>query len=197
MGLLRSFVATDIPPTIQKSIQRQVNNLRNVIGDLSIRWMPVQNIHLTLKFLGNVSQADVDTLTQILYTQADSHLPFDININGLGSFPNSKRARVLLIRIQASAELDALQRGVESACTNVGFRSESRPFSPHLTIGRLRRGVSSSDQSKIHKVLGEVKIDSLGTARVDSLNLYKSELKPTGSVYTKLFSAPLTLRGEI
>ncbi len=191
MGLLRTFIAADIPPSTQKHIQQQLDNLRNGIGDFAVRWVPVHNIHLTLKFLGEVSSADVDMLTEILRAQADSQPMFDIHINGLGSFPSSKRTRVLLIRIQASAELEALQRGIEFTCSNVGYRSETRPFSPHLTLGRVRRGISSSDQMKIHKTLDEVKIDSLGTARVDSVHLYKSELKPTGAVYTKLFSAPL------
>lgn len=197
MSLLRTFIAIDIPPAIQKSIQLQINNLRNIIGDSPVRWVPVHKIHLTLKFLGDVSPADVEILTQILRTQVDSQSAFDIHINGLGSFPSSKRVRVLLIKTQASAELEALQRGIESACGGAGFRAESRPFNPHLTIGRVRRGVSSSDQMRIHKALNEIKIDSLGIARVDSIHLYKSELKPTGAVYTKLFSAPLSKRGEI
>jgi len=173
-----------------------VDHLRNLIGESSVRWVPVQNMHLTLKFLGDVSQADVDTLTQLLRTETETRSAFDISIGGLGSFPSPNRARVLLIRIKASAELEALQRGIESACTRVGYRSESRPFSPHLTIGRVRRGISSAEQTNIHKTLTEFKIDSLGTARVDSIHLYKSELKPSGAVYTKLFSAPLHNRGE-
>lgn len=197
MDRLRTFIAVDIPPPIQKSIQQQINNLRTHIGDSSVRWVSPHNIHLTLKFLGDVSHADVDTLTQTLRTETASHSTFGIQINGLGSFPDSKRIRVLLNRIQASAELEALQRGIESACREVGFRAETRHYSPHLTIGRVRRRVSSSERTKIHKTLAEVKIDSLGTARVDSVHLYKSELKSTGAVYTKLFSALLHKRGEI
>ncbi|HSG44716.1 MAG TPA: RNA 2',3'-cyclic phosphodiesterase [Anaerolineales bacterium] len=197
MDRLRTFIAVDIPSPIQKSIQLQINNLRKIIGDSSVRWVSVHNIHLTLKFLGDVSLDDVDTLSRILSTETDNHSAFDIQINGLGSFPGSKRVRVLLNRIKASAELEALQRGIESACSKTGFKSEARPFKPHLTIGRVWHGVSSSEQIKICKTLDGVKIDSLGTARVDSVYLYKSELKPTGSVYTKLFSAPLRERGEI
>jgi 2'-5' RNA ligase len=197
MSLLRTFIATDIPPVIQKSIQQQVNSLRDIIGSSSVRWVPVHNIHITLKFLGDASSTKVDILKQIIHTEADSHPAFDIHISGLGSFPSPKRARVLYIRIQASAELEALQRGIESACVRVGFESESRPFSPHLTIGRVRQGISTSDQQKIYEILRDVKIDSLGKARVDSVHLYKSERKPSGAVYTKLFSAPLHNRGEI
>lgn len=196
MGSLRTFIAAEIPLSIQTSIQKQVDGLRHRIGNSSVRWVPAQNMHLTLKFLGEVSQTDVGILTGILRAEAESRSAFDITISGLGSFPNSKRASVLFIGIQAPAELEALQRGIESACVRAGYRPETRPFSPHLTIGRVRRGVTSSDRTKIRRTLDEFKIDSLGTARVDSIHLFKSELQPGGAVYTKLFSAPLHSRGE-
>jgi len=191
MGLLRTFIAVDIPPSIKNSIQIQVDNLRKFIGDSSVRWVLVNNIHLTLKFLGDTPPSNLDLLKQTIRTQADSFSEINITISGLGSFPSPKRARVLLVRIQAPAALEALQRGIDLACAQLGYKPETRPFSPHLTIGRVRRGVSSSNQIKIHKALTEVKIDSLGTTSVDYIHLYKSELSPAGAKYTKLFSAPL------
>lgn len=188
---LRTFIAVDIPPTILHSIQQKMAPLQKAIGDVAVRWVPVSNFHLTLKFLGDVSPDNVDVLTRILCTEADSCQKFDLHISGLGSFPNSKRPRVLFIGIQAPAGLDALQRGIESATAKLGYKSEARAFSPHLTIGRVRENITSVDQQKIRRAMEEIKIDSLGTARVDSVHLYKSELKPTGSVYTKIFSAPL------
>jgi 2'-5' RNA ligase len=194
MGSLRTFIAAEIPLSIQTSIKQQVDGLRNRVGNSSVRWVPVQNMHLTLKFLGNISQTDVGILTGILRSEVESRPAFDITVGGLGSFPNSKRAHVLFIEIQAPTALVTLQREIESACVRASYKSESRPFSPHLTIGRVRRGIPSSERTKIHKTLDETKIDSLGTARVDSIHLFKSELKSSGAVYTKLFSAPL--RGE-
>lgn len=190
MGLLRTFIALDISPDIQQAIQHHVDTLRKAVGD-SIRWVPVKNIHLTLKFLGDVSPADVDALTRMLRTEADACPSFDFTVGGLGSFPSPRRARVLWVGIQAPAELEALQRGIESAAVRLGFESDPRLFSPHLTLGRVRDRIAASDQQRIQKTLEESKIDSLGTARVDSVHLYKSDLKPGGPVYTKLFSAPL------
>lgn len=192
MGLLRTFIALDIPPDIQQAIQHHVDTLRKAIGD-SVRWMAVKNIHLTLKFLGDVSPADVDALTRMLRTEADACPAFDFTVGGLGSFPSPRRARVLWVGIQAPAELEALQRRIESAAVRLGFESDPRPFSPHLTLGRVRDRIAASDQQKIQKTLEESKIDSLGTARVDSVHLYKSDLKPGGPLYTKLFSAPLKI----
>lgn len=190
MGLLRTFIALDIPTNIQKAIQQNADDLRKAIGDL-VRWVPIKNIHLTLKFLGDVSAADVDILTRMLHAEADSCPAFEFSVGGLGSFPSPKRTRVLWVGIQAPAELEALQRGIESACARLGFESDPRPFSPHLTIGRVRDTASAADLQRIRQTLEETTIDSLGIARVDSVHLYKSDLKPGGSVYTKLFSAPL------
>ena len=191
MSLLRTFIAVEIPPQVQKQIQQATELLRNAIGTSLVRWVSAQNIHLTLKFLGDVSPASVDQLTQILRAEADSCPAFDMQISGLGSFPSLRRPRVLIIGIQAPAELEALYRGIESACTRLGYASEQRDFSPHLTIGRVKQDASATDQQRIRRALEETKIDSLGTARVNSVHLYKSDLKPTGSVYTQIFSAPL------
>lgn len=187
---LRTFIAVDIPPPIQQAIQKKVNNLRQYAGD-SIRWVQVKNIHITLKFLGDVSPSGVEELTRMLQTETDSCPAFEIAISGLGAFPNSKRPRVLYIGVQAPAGLEALQVRIETACSRLGYESDPRPFSPHLTIGRVRDHVSPDGLQKLRRALEETKIDSLGTVRVDSVHLYKSELKPGGPLYTELFSAPL------
>ena len=191
MSLLRTFIAVEIPSHVQKKIQQETEPLRKAIGASFVRWVSIQNVHLTLKFLGDVSPASVDTLTQMLRAEADSCPEFDMQISGLGSFPSLRRPRVLFIGIQAPAELEALYRGIESACARLGYESEGRGFSPHLTIGRIKQDASASDQQKVRHALAETKIDSLSIARVNSVHLYKSDLKPTGSVYTQIFSAPL------
>ena len=190
MILQRTFIALEIPQEIQQIIHKEIAHLRNTIGTL-IRWVPSENMHLTLKFLGNISPANLDMVTQMIRAEADSCQPFVMQVGGLGSFPSPKRPRVIYIGLQAPAELEALQHGIESATTRLGYESEERSFSPHLTVGRVRQNILASDQQKIQRALEETQIDSLGTARVDSLHLYNSELKPTGSVYTRLFSAPL------
>ncbi len=191
MALLRTFIAVEIPGSIHQAILQKTEALRDTLGTASVRWVPVQNIHLTLKFLGDVSLANVEILTQMLGVEAGKVDPFELQIGGLGSFPSLKRPRVLFVGIQAPAALEALYRGIDSACARLGYPSDQRRFSPHLTLGRVKQDATASDQQKIRRILDEIKIDSLGTARVDSVHLYKSELKPNGSVYTRLGSAPL------
>ena len=181
----------EIPSHIQQTIQQKTELLRRTLGTTLVRWVPLQNVHLTLKFLGDVSPANLDILTQMLRTEADSCSSFDINFSGLGSFPSLRRPRILFVGIQAPAGLEALYHTIEAACARLGYASEERAFSPHLTIAHVKQAASRVAQQKIRQALAGVKIDSLGTARVDSVHLYKSELKPTGAVYTPIFSARL------
>lgn len=190
MSLLRAFIAVEIPAEIRQSIYGATARLRDQTGPL-VRWVPIENMHITLKFLGHISPANVDLLSQMIRAEAGLFPCFDFSLSGLGSFPSLKRPRVIYIGIQAPATLDALHRGIESASHRLGYESEERGFSPHLTIGRVKQNVNSSEQQTIRRALEDSKIDSLGTTRVDSVHLYKSELKPTGSVYTRLYSAPL------
>jgi RNA 2',3'-cyclic 3'-phosphodiesterase len=190
MSLLRAFIAVEIPPEIRQTVCNATSSLRKGIGPL-VRWVPLENIHLTLKFLGDVSPANVDMLSQMLVAEADLFSCFDLRFHGIGSFPNLKRPRVIYIGIQAPAALEALQRGIESASRRLGYESEERGFSAHLTIGRVKQNITGSEQQTIRRALEEAKIDSLGTARVDSVHLYKSDLRPAGSVYTRLFTASL------
>ena len=190
MSRLRAFIAVDLPLEIRQNIHFATSNLRRD-NELLIRWVAVENLHLTLKFLGDISSENVEVLTQLIHAQADSFNSFDIHLTGIGSFPGPKRPRVIYIGIQAPVALEAFQRQIESATRRLGYNPEERAFAPHLTIGRVRQHVSADDQQKIRRALEESTIDSLGTARVNSVHLYESDLKPNGPAYTKLFSALL------
>jgi 2'-5' RNA ligase len=114
-----------------------------------------------------------------------------MQIGGLGSFPTPRRARVIWIGIQAPAAFENLQRGIEFAAARLGYEPETRPFSPHLTIGRVRQQVSASDQQQVRAALERTQVGDLGAAEISTVHLFKSDLQPTGSIYTRLFSAPL------
>ena len=190
MSLVRAFIAVEIPIAVRQAVCVAISDLQKATGSF-VRWVPMENMHLTLKFLGDISPSNVDMLTQMMRSEADLYHCFEIHLNGLGSFPNLKRPRVIYIGIQAPAALVALHRGIESASRRLGYESEERGFAPHLTIGRVKQNVTATEQQTIRHALEETKIDLLGKARVDSVHLYKSDLKPTGSIYTRLYSAPL------
>jgi 2'-5' RNA ligase len=191
MGLLRAFLASELPPPLQDAIQTATTSLRQTLGDELIRWVPIRNIHLTLKFLGDVSPSSLDLIEQMLATEAAQVPCFEVQIEGLGAYPNSRRPRVLWVGLSAPASLVALQHAIEAASARLGFESEDREYSPHLTIGRVRQDISSTEQHKIRAALESTLIGNLGSARVDAVHLFKSDLQRTGSIYTKLFTTPL------
>jgi len=191
MSLLRAFIAVEIPHEIHKAIENKTAPLRATLGNSLIRWVPTSNMHLTLKFLGDTSPTNVEMLAQILSAEAGQHPAFKIQFRGLGVFPNPKRPRVIWIGIQAPEELAALQHGIKSAAAKLGYPPEERPYSPHLTIGRVKQGPNSGDMQKIRTALEGTKVGELGTAPVNAVHLFKSDLKPTGAVYTCLHTASL------
>ena len=191
MGLLRAFIASELPSTLQETIQNAASPLRQALrGDL-VRWVPAHNIHLTLKFLGDVSPANLDLIKQMLVAEAEDFTPFDIQVEGLGCYPNSRRARVLWVGLKAPPQLAALQRAIEAGAGRLGYESEDRNFSPHLTLGRVRQNATAADLQIIRAALEDTRIGYLGGARVDAVHLFKSELRPEGSIYSRLFSATL------
>ncbi|CAG0955430.1 RNA 2',3'-cyclic phosphodiesterase [Anaerolineae bacterium] len=191
MSLLRAFIAIELPSHVCEAIQKQTTRLRQTLGNDIIRWVPTENMHLTLKFLGDTSTSHLDFLKQMLVREADLHPQFDMQLGGVGSFPNQRNPRLLWIGIHAPASLVSLQRGLESGASRLGYKPEERAFSPHLTIGRVRQTAGLSDLQKIRTVLGTLQLGNIAFSRVDSVHLFKSDLQPGAPVYTKLFSAPL------
>jgi RNA 2',3'-cyclic 3'-phosphodiesterase len=186
---VRTFVAVELPASIQQEILKQTARLHQSLGEDLVRWVPVENMHLTLKFLGDVPANHLDFLKQSLVQIAGSSAAFDLQVDGLGAFPNLKQPRVLWIGIQAGSNLHNIQKNIESAMDRLGYKKEERPFSPHLTLGRIRPATSPSDNVKIRDALQAIQLGRIGTARVNSVHLFKSDLSPAGSQYTKLFSS--------
>ena len=191
MSMLRAFIAIELPVELQKAISRSTGQLQKSAGKSGVRWVLVENIHLTLKFLGEVSPSQVDLLQQMLTIEAHQYSRFQISIRQLGAFPNSRRPRVIWLGVDAPPELASLQRGIELAAAKLGYPPEEHAFSPHLTLGRVRENASATEVTGLCAALESIKIDTLGMAQVDAIHLFKSDLLPNGAIYSKLFSANL------
>jgi RNA 2',3'-cyclic 3'-phosphodiesterase len=192
MSLLRAFIAIELPNNTLEEIEKQTASLRQDLGNNIVRWVPLQNMHLTLKFLGDIASSHVDFLKQLLTREAESHSQFYLQLGGLGSFPTLRRPRLLWIGIHAPADLSSLQKGIEAGTSRLGYEQEEHPFSPHLTIGRIRQNINALEMQKIRTALATIQLGKIGTFKVDSVHLVKSDLLPNGSIYTKLFSARLS-----
>lgn len=189
--MLRSFIAVKIPQEIQGAVARSIAPLQKSLPRPLVRWVAPENVHLTLKFLGDVSSVNLERLAEALKVETRNHEIFTVSVRGLGAFPTARRARVLWIGLEAPAELQALMRGVETVAASRGYPAEDRPFSPHLTIGRVGQNASTTDLRRICAALEGMNVGALGLVRLDAVHIFKSDLLPGGSVYTALYNLPM------
>jgi 2'-5' RNA ligase len=186
METIRSFIAIELPTGIQAEFGRVIQLLSPAGTQTPVRWMTPQNIHLTLKFLGDIKLSGVNQLKDALKQECRRHGPFEIRVGTLGAFPNIHRPRVIWIGVQAPPELAALQQGIETSLLTLGYPPEDRQFSPHLTLGRVSQQVRAVDIDKLSSLLTKTRVGLLGIHEVRSVLLIRSDLRPTGPIYTKL-----------
>ncbi len=189
MAVIRAFVAIDLPNDVNKCLEKVSRDLQKHLAGIPIRWVPIHNIHLTLKFLGDVSESNLEVLKQILDAEANLQTPFEISVGGLGAFPKIKRPRVIWTGIEAPDELIALQKGIEVQTNRLGYSPDKKPFSAHLTLGRVSRNINLHDLQRVGDLLDSLKVGFVGAAMIQSIHLYRSDLRPQGAVYTKLHTA--------
>ena len=184
---IRSFIALDISPSNLlgiKELQEHLN--RKTEG---VRWINTNTIHLTLKFLGNISLEKVEVLCAALGVLSESHGSFHLSPSGIGAFPRLNRPKVIWLGVGGDLEaLEVLWRDVEKICYTVGFEKEERSFSPHLTLGRVKDFKKAAGLAKVLEGIGPFTFESY---RVEAVHLYKSELRPEGAQYTIIKSFPL------
>ena len=190
-SVFRSFIAIDLSPDIQEQIRDITTGLKDRMGELPVRWIPAENVHLTLKFLGDVSSANVERLAEIIRRVGRNHACFDISVGTLGVFPNIRRPRVIWLGVEAPQALYEIQRSIDQETHRLGYETKEKSFSPHLTIGRVSRGADYRELKAISETLEAETVGFLGAARVKLINLYRSDLKPGGAIYSIVYNGPL------
>jgi 2'-5' RNA ligase len=184
---VRLFIAIDLSDTLRRQLSEQMGQLTRSLGDESIRWIKVSNIHLTLKFLGETPENKVDQIQQALGNIASRFSSFEMQIRNFGCFPNIRKPRVFWIGVhEPTGIIKKLHAAIETDLEGLGFSKEGRPFRAHLTLGRLRKHVPSSDLRDLTKHLETVQVGELGTEIVREVCLIRSILRPSGAEYTRL-----------
>jgi len=191
MTAIRAFIAIDLPTVLRENLSSVIGNLQSANPN-AVRWVPVQNIHLTLKFLGDISPANLQMLSKMLAAETKNIAPFEMSVGGIGAFPNHLRPRVVWIGVKAPLTLENLQRNIESETRRLGYAPEERPFSPHLTIGRITHNAKPQDIRQLSETLVNLDTGNLGEVCVDKIVVFRSDLYPSGAVYRPLFSCSLT-----
>jgi 2'-5' RNA ligase len=192
METIRAFIAIPLPnPLLDKLVTLQ-RRLERQVPPRSVRWMRPESIHLTLKFLGDTPTEKLHGIKQALAAVAQHAPACTFTVEGLGCFPNPRRPRIVWVGVQEpTGWLEVLQDGIEEVMIPFGYSPERRGFTPHLTLGRVRRRVSRSDAAQAGEVVASTTVGLLAQVPADHFALIRSVLKPTGAEYTALEEFPL------
>jgi 2'-5' RNA ligase len=186
--MTRTFIAIDLPTRVQLALDSFEKDLRKT--GAAVSWVKVDRIHLTLKFLGDVTDEQITAIQSALAGVAATSPPFRLQPSGCGAFPTIKQMRVVWVGLLGDeARLKEIHGRVEAAMSPIGFDPEDRPFRAHLTLGRVRGRQHIRGLQEALLANREFKAEAFD---VNELVLYKSELRPEGARYTPLFRAPFT-----
>ncbi len=189
---MRLFVALEIPAAVRDNLAAQVKELRDLsaqVADKRPRWVRTENLHVTLKFIGEVAPAKIDGIRGVL-SNIRLSAPVDLQFRGLGFFPDEKHPRVLWAGLNPSANLSSLAGDIDRAIGTQGIARETRAFTPHLTLARLEPpGLHEKLRSAIQKSCER----DFGSFQAREFHLIESKLKSTGAEYTSLASFPFAL----
>lgn len=182
----RTFIAIELTSEVRARVAQHIACLRRELPDVRASWSREDNLHLTLKFLGNVPVADIPKVSDAVASAAKSVSPFDLTFSGCGTFPPHGRPSVLWIGAQASG-LQALHSAIDHQLEVAGFPRESRPFHPHLTSARLRQSQGARELANLHQSLGFAPV----AFAVSEVVVFRSELLKQGSKHTAISRHPL------
>jgi len=176
---MRLFTAIELPPAVRGNLSCLLERLRPAAR---LRWSPPENLHLTTKFIGEWPEQRLDELKDTLRA-VTGFKPIPVALRGLGFFPNPRAPRVFWVGVEAGAALAELARQTDQALARLGVPAETRPFSPHLTLARIKE---PAPLGGLQKAIAGLQSLEFGEFLAESFWLYLSELRPGGSVYTKL-----------
>jgi 2'-5' RNA ligase len=185
MPSIRSFIALPTSDHLRSRIASIQSELQQLNAD--VKWEPPEKLHLTLKFLGNVQHQVLDTLTSALERRCRAFSRFELTYDAIGAFPSTAHPRVIWVGASLNEQLSLVQQQVEEVCTDFGIAREDRTFHPHITLGRVKGLRNTHRLTEKLKSLTFVPTQSSCT----ELLVMRSELRPSGSVYSVLKSIPL------
>jgi len=187
-GSWRVFCAVELPDVVRARLEDHVRRLRKEFPDAAASWSRVENIHLTLKFFGNVEVKRIARISEAAQRVARQFSTFQIGVGETGVFPRPSRPQVLWIGVNdPSGQLSALQEKFENECAAEGFEKENRAYRPHLTIARLRKPEGARQLANAHLQMKFEPVD----VELKELVVFRSELSPKGSKYTVISAADL------
>jgi 2'-5' RNA ligase len=192
VATLRTFIAIELDQELQEKLKQLQGGLRNQPSSECVRWVRPEGIHLTLKFLGDTEEEQVAAVKEALARAAATVDAFDLTVGGVGCFPNTRQPRVVWIGLhEPTGALQRLRDAVEEQVAPLGFPTENRRFSPHLTLGRVHRRATKSEVREVGEMVAASAVGDIDEMTASEVCYIKSDLRPSGAVYTTLSRARL------
>ncbi len=191
MDVVRSFIAIHLPADVRAELTSLEDKLKARRHPF-VKWVDPEIMHLTLKFLGNVTVDSIPQIIEAMSSVAQAHYPFKLEVSGTGAFPNWQHPQVVWVGVGGESDkLNALHRDLESALSPMGFTPESRSFSAHLTLGRLRDRVTTDDRRRFAEFAQKISFEACHQFEVNAIRLMRSQLTPTGPIYSEMAAVGL------
>ena len=184
---MRLFISLNLPKRERRRIQRAIQILRE--EDFPVRWIDPANLHITMKFFGEVSNEQVESIEAAMSQVASQTTVFSIILGGFGAFPSIRSPSLIWLGLGVSPELRCLKQDLEWAFAECGFESEMREFHPHITLARVKKKVGAGMFRGLDKLLSD--LDFNGELKVDRINLIRSQLSKNGARYSVFSGAKL------
>jgi 2'-5' RNA ligase len=191
MEQIRSFIAIELPQEIKLALTRLQEKIKSA-GNAPVKWVDPGNIHVTLKFLGDVSAEITGKITSGLVDATRGTHPFNIEVSGLGVFPNTRRVQIVWVGLAGELEkLGQLQKHIEAGLIPLGFKAESRSFTPHLTLARVRDYAGPEERQKLGQLIAGMSFDTKYKIDVNAIHLMRSQLTREGPIYSRISTVAL------
>jgi RNA 2',3'-cyclic 3'-phosphodiesterase len=187
----RLFIAIELNDALRNELKHVQRHFKDAPVMQNVRWVAPENIHLTVKFLGNTSNTLVPALTEMLTRVASEFTQFEITARELGCFPNFHRPNNIWVGLKGALQTTALlAQRIETESAALGFPRDERGMTPHLTLGRVKQDTPRAERAAIGALVQNYPLTTFGSIRADVLYLISSDLRPTGPIYKVLVRAP-------
>jgi 2'-5' RNA ligase len=192
MKTIRTFIAIELSEEVRQVVSSVLLRYQGLIPSGWVKWVPTKNLHLTLKFLGDTPITTIPSIQEQMDKLVATMLTFQFTAAAAGMFPSARKPRAIWIGLDNKQTLTGLSKNLDDVLALLAIAREEKPFSPHLTIGRVYNGLSDDQLSKLGEIILRNQPGEIGKVLVDHISLIKSDLLPTGSVYSVLHRSHLS-----
>jgi len=195
--MIRSFFAIPLSTKINDRIFVEMSKVKNLLLGAPIKWVEPQNLHLTIKFLGNSTIKDLNTIVDHVQKEIQFFKDFQLSFHSFGAYPSVKNPKVIWVGCDSNEQLQRLFKIIEDISSNFNIPCEERLFSPHITLGRVKNIFTKEESEVFTKTISQLRTIKFGTQDVNGFSLIRSDLRPSGPIYTPIYKFMFSVQSSL